>query len=144
MTGRTRRLPLAAAIALLLAACGGGPDASIGSPMAGLSCVDDSPQCIAKRQATLQYYTSSQDRSWIRQRPDASAYASGVRLFAFKRQKTALTCAELQTGVAEADAAPRTLAAAANLTPAQVSRGKMLAREVATELKREHKRRCKG
>lgn len=131
--------------ACLLAACSGGPGASVSSPTAGLSCIDDSPACVARRQATLQHFMSSPDRSWIRQRPDAAAYASGVRLFAYKRQKTALSCAELKTGVAEADGAPRALqAASGGLTPAQVSRSKMLAREVSSELKREHRSRCKG
>lgn len=130
---------------LLLVACGVGPDKPVGSPTAGLTCLDDSPGCIAKRQATLQHYTSSPDRSWIRQRPDAAAYASGVRLFAYKRQKSRLSCAELASGIAEADAAPRTLeAASSRLTPAQLSRGKMLANEVSSELKRERRRRCKG
>jgi len=75
----------------------------------------------------------------------ASAYASGVRLFAFKSKKGELTCPELKRGLNEAGNANKVLrgANAQGLTPAQVSRGKMLAAEVARDLKREHRRRCR-
>lgn len=128
-----------------VAACSGGPGKSLGSPTAGLNCLDDSAECIAKRQATLKYFLSAPDRAWIRQRPDAAAYASGVRLFAYKRQMNQLSCSELKTGLSEANGASKTLKAGrARLTPAQVSRGKLLAREVARQLQREHKKRCKA
>ncbi|MEL7047748.1 MAG: hypothetical protein AAFO75_02110 [Pseudomonadota bacterium] len=139
------RAGLILSVVAILAACGGGASKTIGSPTAGLSCIDDSAKCIGQRQKTLRYYMSSPDRSWIRQRPDAAAYASGVRLFAYKRQKSKLSCAELKAGLSEANRAPSALrAGAGRLTPAQISRGKLLATEVSRDLKREIRRRCRA
>ena len=143
----TRLLACAVGLAVLLVlpSCAGGPAKTIGYPAEGLNCIDDSARCVAKRQATLRYYMNSPDRSWVKQRPDAAAYASGVRMFAFKRQKGKLSCGELKSGLNEANGASRTLKAAGNrLTPAQVSRSKMLAREVGRDLKRELRRRCRA
>jgi hypothetical protein len=127
---------------LALAACAGqGPN--VNSTTAGLSCVDDSADCIAKRQATLQHFKQDDDRAWVRQAPTAEAYASGVRLFAFSQKKKQLSCDELRRGKIEADAAPRVLqGASGKLSPGQISRGKMLAHEVSRELGKEIKRRC--
>jgi len=114
--------------------------------MAGLSCVDDSANCIARRKRTLNHLMTSPDRSWMNSQPSAKAYASGVRLFAYKRQKTSLNCKELGLGRQEARAAASVLKGpqGRELSPAQVSRGAMLAKEVDRELKREMSRRCKG
>ncbi len=120
---------------------------SVTSPLAGLNCIDDSLDCIGKRKATLNYFTSDPTRSWVRQRPiSPHAYASGVRLFAFKKKKKELSCTELKLGRSEADAASKVLrgSAAKSLTPAQVSRGTILAAEVSRDLQREMSRRCKG
>lgn len=119
---------------------------SVNSPLAGLSCVDDSVDCITKRKTTLNYLINDPTRSWIRQRPTAQAYASGVRLFAFKKKKRELTCAELKIGRSEANAASKVLrgSSAKSLSPAQVSRGTIFAAEVSRELRREMRRRCKG
>lgn len=119
---------------------------TVSSPLAGLSCVDDSLDCIGKRQATLRYLTDDSSRTWVRQKPNALAYASGVRLFAYRKKKSDLSCDELKIGRMEADAAPAILRGSegASLSPAQVSRGTMLAAEVSRDLRREAKRRCKG
>jgi len=68
-----------------------------------------------------------------------------VRLFALKNKKKDLTCDELARGRDEADRAPGVLRGpeGTNLTPAQKSRGIMLASEVSRELGAEIKRRCK-
>jgi hypothetical protein len=126
----------------LVAACAS-TDALVTSS-AGLNCVDDSPRCVGERQAALRDMTSDTSKSWIQQPPTASAYASGVRLFAYKTKKAELTCAELQRGITEANAGPSILRgpAGAGLSPAQVSRGVILAGEVARELTREKSRRC--
>lgn len=136
------RLSLTSIVLLVLAGCAGqGP--SVNSTTAGLSCVDDSADCIAKRQATLQHFKQDDERAWVRQAPTAEAYASGVRLFAFSQKKKQLSCDELKRGKIEADAAPRVLQSAnGKLSPGQISRGKMLASEVSRELGREIKRRC--
>ncbi|MEO1711233.1 MAG: hypothetical protein AAFR70_13295, partial [Pseudomonadota bacterium] len=71
--------------------------------------------------------------------------AAGVRLFAFRKTKGALTCDELKAAAAEAKSAPRVLRSGAGrgLTPAQVSRGAMLGTETARDLRRERRKRCR-
>jgi hypothetical protein len=135
-------LGVMAMAASTLAGCSGN-GVSVTTPGAGLKCVDDSPACIAERQATMKAMLADPSRSWVTQRPDAAAYASGVRLFAFKSKKKELSCAELQAGKREADAGPAVLRAPGNgLTHSQVSRGVILAGEVSRELGRELSRRC--
>lgn len=135
--------PLLASLAVLaMGGCAGEVTTGI-SPTAGLSCVDDSPDCIAKRQAALRHLNSDQQRAWIGQSASPEAYASGVRLFAYKEKKSQLSCHELKRGKQEADAAPRILRSAeGRLAPGQISRGVMLASEVAKDLGREIKKRC--
>ncbi len=127
---------------LALPACGG-PDAD--GPSSGLTCVDDSPDCVDRRQNTLRYLVDDKDRAWIAAHPPPEAYASGVRLFALKNKKKDLTCDELARGRDEADRAPGVLRGpeGVNLTSAQKSRGIMLASEVSRELGAEMKRRCR-
>lgn len=111
----------------------------------GLGCVDDTVDCITKRQAALRHLVGDKDRKWVKEQPSAASYASGVRLFAFKTKKKELTCEELSLGRKEADGAPAVLRGpnAKQLTPAQASRGIMLAGEVSRELGNEFVRRCK-
>ncbi len=140
----SRPLGLAMLIAILAGGCAGGDGINYTTAQAGLRCVDDSPGCISQRQSTLKALVSDPQRSWISQRPDAAAYASGVRLFAFKTKKKELSCAELQTGRQEADAGPAILrASGSGLSPAQVSRGVILAGEISRELGNEYNRRCR-
>ncbi len=144
----TRRvlLCLASAIAgLATAACSANLDSSSGAH-AGLGCVDDSSHCIEQRRTALHSIMSDKDRKWVREAPTPAAYASGVRLFAFKTRKSELSCDELSVGRREADNAPSVLRGpgSANLTPAQVSRGLMLGAEVSRELSAEMKRRCRA
>jgi len=140
----------ALSLALLLPAIAplgcAGPNISTSRPYAGMTCVDDSAECINRRQATLRYLENDTDRTWIKQRPPPEAYASGVRLFALKNKKKDLTCEELAHGQREANNAPTVLRgpAGAKLTPAQVSRGVILASEVSRVLAREMRRRCKS
>lgn len=134
-------LSLATVSVVLVAGCGAGPDAL---PSAGLRCVDDSPHCVAQRTKTLNGYMADSSRSWVKQPAGPEAYASGVRLFAFSKRRKELSCDELRHGKREADAAPATLRgpAGSHLTPAQVSRGVMLASEVSRELAKEIRTRC--
>lgn len=138
---RLRRIILVVAF---LAACAG-PEQSL-SPQAGMRCVDDSAECISRRQSALRQLVAEPTRSWVKQPASAEAYASGVRLFAFKTKKKDLSCDELKHGKHEADAGASVLRGpqGKSLTPAQVSRGVMLAGEVSKELSREIARRCKG
>ena len=86
------------------------------------------------------------DRKWVREPASPQAYASGVRLFAFKSRKKDLSCDELAVGRREADAGPGVLrgSGGSGLSPAQVSRGVMLSSEVSKELSNEMQRRCKA
>lgn len=148
MTVYTAASRLAASLALsasvlALAACAVNSGTEIGS-RAGLGCVDDSPECIQRRQVTLRSMVDDKSRSWVSETPTPEAYASGVRLFAYKTKKKELTCDELKRGKLEADTAKTSLASVGSrLTPAQVSRSNMLAAEVGRELQRELNRRCK-
>lgn len=116
----------------------------LGITSAGLNCIDDSPKCIDRRQAALTALLSDNQRVWVHRPPTPEAYASGVRLFAFKKSKKSLTCPELDAGIREASGARASLrGASARLSPAQIARGAMLGDEVARELKREKSSRCK-
>lgn len=126
-----------------LAGCAG-KSPEIGITSAGLNCIDDSPLCIERRQAALRAMLDDKQRVWVQRTPTAEAYASGVRLFAFKKTKHQLTCPELGVGIREASGARQSLrSASSRLSSAQVARGAMLGDEVARELTREKNRRCK-
>lgn len=128
---------------LALGACAIGTGPELGT-RAGLGCVDDSAECISRRQATLRNMVDDKSRSWVNEQPTPEAYASGVRLFAFKTKKKELSCDELKRGKLEADTARTSLQSlGTRLTPAQVSRSAMLAGEVGRELQNEINRRCK-
>ena len=94
----------------------------------------------------LKSMMADKSHRWVKEPATAVAYASGVRLFAYKSRKRDLTCNELAHGKREADAAPLALSgpSAAGLSPAQKSRGSLLAGEVSKELGAEMKRRCKA
>ena len=140
----SKRAVVAALSGLCLAAsaCSGfGPS----DPRAGLSCVDDSTECVDQRQATLKSMLADQDRKWVKEAASPQAHASGVRLFAFRSRKKELSCEELALGRREADSVPKTLRGSKDLSPAQVSRANMFAAEVSKELAAEMRsRRCKA
>jgi hypothetical protein len=131
------------ALAMMLGACASSETIEP-SHHVGLACVDDSPACISHRQAALRQMVGDSKRSWVKEPANPAAYATGVRLFAFKSKKKELTCDELAHGRREAEGAPAALRSpGTGLTPAQVSRGIMFAGEVARELGNEMGRRCK-
>lgn len=90
-------------------------------------------------------YMADPSRAWVRQPAGPHEYASGVRLMAFSKMRKQLSCDELAHGKQEADRGPASLSSGAHagLTPAQVARGSMLAREVSQELAREIAQRCR-
>ena len=142
-----RRRPIlggaCAAIGLMLVAgCTGlGTDEAKG----GLSCLDDSPECVDQRQAALKSMLADKDRSWLKDPATAEAHASGVRLFAFRSKKTEMSCEELSFAKKEAEGAPKVLKASQGLSPAQISRASLFAVEVNKELTTEmRKRRCRA
>jgi len=130
-------------LALGLSACAGTPDPQLG-PLSNDRCVDDSPACIKARQTELSVILADKEKRWIHRPATADSYAGGVRLFAYKKRKREFSCAELAVAHKEAEAGPALLRGPAgkHLTPAQVSRGAMLAAEVSRELQREMRRRC--
>lgn len=132
-------------MALLAVAAGCASDPPAPLPHAGLSCVDDSAHCIGQREKVFDQLMADKSRSWVKQPAAPEAYASGVRLFVLSKKRKDLSCDELAHGRKEAEGAPQALRGpgGAGLTPAQVSRGVMLAGEVSRELAREFDRRCK-
>lgn len=146
----SKRAPAGATVLVALSVVSGTLPGCAGStapeitPHAGLNCVDDSFECISKRKQTLNALVADDKRTWVKQPSTPEAYASGVRLFAYKKKKKELSCEELEHGRKEAEAAPASLKSAGNLlTPAQVSRGRMFAAEVARELSQEIAKRCR-
>jgi hypothetical protein len=141
----TRKLAIAVALgslALAVAACSG-----FENDRAGLSCIDDSPDCVGERQTTLKSMLADENRKWVREPTTVQAHASGVRLFAFRSQKKEMSCEELAIGRREADSVPKALKGpeGKSMSPAQVSRTNMLAAEVSRELAAEMRaRRCKA
>jgi hypothetical protein len=131
-----------ASVAIL--GCSLGVDDNAGAHV-GMNCVDDSKHCIDERTSALRSIINDRDRKWVKEPATPAAYASGVRLFAFKHHKRSLSCEELAIGRREADNANSALrgAGSGSLTPAQVSRGAMLGAEVSRELATEMQRRCK-
>jgi hypothetical protein len=121
-----------------LAACGA---SLFDDEKAGLSCIDDSARCVGQREATLKAMLADKDRAWVKDAPTAHAHASGVRLFAFRTAKAALTCEELAHGRREAEATHKALKGHAGISPAQISRATLFAAEVRRELAAEMKRR---
>ena len=120
-----------------------GPDDS----RAGLACLDDTPECVERRQASLKAMMADKERKWVREPATAHAHASGVRLFAFRSRKKELSCEELAHGKREADSTPKLLRGpeASGLSPAQISRASMFAAEVSKELGAEMRlRRCRA
>ena len=140
----THRIAVAAAligIAIVATACSGMDE------RAGLSCIDDSPDCVDQRQATLKSMLADEDKKWVREPTNAQAHASGVRLFAFRSRKKELSCEELAVGRREADGVPKVLKGpeGKSMSPAQVTRANMFAAEVSKELAAEMRaRRCKA
>jgi hypothetical protein len=112
---------------------------------AGLSCIDDSPECVSRREATLKSMLADKDRRWVRETPTPQAHATGVRLFAFRSKKAELSCDELIHGRKEAETAPKALKGQQGLSPAQISRASLFAAEVGKELAAEiRRRRCRA
>ena len=108
---------------------------------AGLSCIDDSAECIERRSATLKSLLADKDKRWVKEPATPQAHASGVRLFAFRSKKAELSCDELVLGRREAEAAPKALKGQQGLSPAQISRASLFAAEVGKEIAVEMKRR---
>lgn len=140
-----RTVVLISAVAAASAALGAcASDPPVPPPAVGLRCVDDSAHCISQREKVFDSYMADKSRAWVKQPAAPEAHASGVRLFALSKRRKDLSCDELHHGKREADAAPAALRGPGGkgLTPAQISRGVMLAGDVGRELAKEISRRC--
>jgi hypothetical protein len=146
-TSKLSGLVLAAALAGVSAGCAQRSGAEITSLPADLSCADDSARCIAARARGLRALRSDTSRAWLATPPTAPQYAAGVRLFAMRKDRASFSCTQLKLSAAEAARSPSVLRspeARARLTPAQISRGVLLAEDVGRDLQRElRKKRCK-
>ena len=119
-----------------------GPD----DPRAGLTCLDDSQECVDRRRVTLDSYLADNDSKWIKEPATAQAHVSGVRLFAFRSRKKELSCEELARGRREADSVAKSLHGpeGKEFSPALIARATLFASEVSKELIAEMRaRRCK-
>ncbi len=143
--GASRRRAIGAALGattLWLAGCSG---IGLDDSRAGLSCIDDTPHCVERRQAALKALLADKDRKWVKEAATPHAHATGVRLFAFRTTKAELSCEELLHGHREAAAAPKALKGQQGFSPAQVSRASIFAAEVQRELAAEmRRRRCRA
>ena len=129
-------------LCVFLSACSG---FGVDDPRAGLTCIDDSKECVDRRQATLKSMLDDQDRKWVKEPSNAQAHASGVRLFAFRSRKKELSCEELAVGRREADSVPKALKGAKDMSAGQIARANLFAAEVSKELAAEMRaRRCKA
>jgi hypothetical protein len=145
LQGRAAALAAVLGVGLIGSACSSLLDG--GDSRAGLSCVDDSQECVSRRQTTLQSFLADKERTWVKEPSSPQAHASGVRLFAFRSKKKELTCEELAHGRREADAASKSLRGPSGkgLSAAQVSRATLFAAEVSKELSVEMRsRRCRA
>lgn len=144
LSGRALVWALAGGMVLAIGACSS--TFSEDPPVRSFTCLDDSRECVADRGARLKAMTSDPSRRWVREPATADAYASGVRLFAFRTKKRELTCEELSIGRREADAAGAVVRGpqGRGLSPAQISRAAMFGQEVSRELAGEMKRRCRA
>lgn len=121
---------------LVLLGCANGTAPSIAT------CLDDSTACISQRTTTLNSMLADPGRAWIQQKPSPRVYATGVRLFAWRKSQSDLTCDELKSGVAETSSARKILAG--NVPGASKTRlGQIIALsdDVKVELKRSARRK---
>jgi len=143
-SGWLSRVGVCLVLGTIVAACSSG-ELGVQPPAVGLACVDDSPHCINERGTVLKGLMTDKSKAWMRTPPTPAAYASGVRLWAFRQKKREFSCEELLHARREADGAPQALRNGnAGLTPAQIARSIILAQDVSKELANEHRRRCRA
>ena len=93
----------------------------------------------------LKAMVAGPDRSWVQRPAPPKVIANGVRLFAYRALKPALTCGELSAALSEVRRAASTFASpVAGFEPEQAARVKQLSAEVADELRAERAQRCPG
>jgi len=117
--------------AVLLSGCATGNAPTVAT------CLDDSSACVSKRKATLNSMLADPNRTWVARKPGPAVYATGVRLFAWRRTRDQLTCRELRSGIAETGAARQTLSRGVNgASKTRLGQIVALSDDVNAELKR--------
>ncbi len=117
-----------------IAVCG----CATGNTSSVATCLDDSSSCISKRKSTLSSMLADPKRQWVAQKPSPKVYATGVRLFAWRRTQKDLTCSELRAGISETGAARATLSGGGLAGASKTRIGQIIAMsdDLNTELKR--------
>ena len=112
------------------------------NPAAG--CVDDSKRCIELRGQALKGMMADAKRGWVTRHETPSAYATGVKLFAYRGKKAEMTCAELAHGREETRSMPQTLkpGSVPGMNDSRLAQVRDLSGQVNKELAREFDRAC--
>lgn len=133
----------AACLSALLAACSA-TEPEPAAPHAAAGCVDDSKACIEKRGAALKVMLADQKRTWVTKPETPAAYATGVKLFAYRGKKAELSCAELAHGREETRSMPQTLKPGSiqGMNDSRLAQVRDLSGQVHKELAKEFDRAC--
>lgn len=109
------------------------------------TCLDDSQNCISQRKTSLDGLMADTSRNWIQHKPSPVVYATGVRLFAYRKTQSQLSCNELAAGIAETGSARSMLAGGINgASKTRIGQIIALSDDVNAELKRTARgKRCK-
>ena len=140
---KTPRLWPAALLACGLAACSSA-EPEIQQPHSAAGCVDDSKRCIELRGQALKAMMADTKRGWVTRPETPAAYATGVKLFAYRGKKTELSCAELAHGREETRNLPQTLKPGSlpGMNDSRLAQVRDLSGQVNKELAREFDRAC--
>ena len=135
--------PLVILLSAILAGCSGTESTPPPSnPAAG--CVDDSKHCIEMRGQALKGMMADPKRTWVTKPETAAAYATGVKLFAYKSKKAEMTCAELAHGREETRTMPQALkpGSVQGMNDSRLAQVRDLSGQVNKELSKEFDRAC--
>ena len=144
----SRRSPARAAslvallAASLLAACSGTEPPP--PPNAAAGCVDDSKHCIEMRGQALKAMLADTKRAWVTKPETPAAYATGVKLFAYRGTRDKMTCAELAHGREETRSMPQTLkpGSVPGMNDSRLAQVRDRSGQVNKELSKEFDRAC--
>ena len=140
---RLVRLAIVAGLAALTVACSSSEPA-VEPANSATGCVDDSKACIEKRGAALRTMLADPRRGWVA-RPEApAAYATGVKLFAYRGKKGEMTCAELAHGREETRTMPQALkpGSVPGMNDSRLAQVRDMSGQVNKELSKEFDRAC--
>ena len=128
---------------LSLAACSG-TEPPPPPPNAAAGCVDDSKHCIEMRGHALKAMLADGKRTWVTKPESPAAYATGVKLFAYRGTRDKLTCAELAHGREETRSMPQTLkpGSVAGMNDSRLAQVRDMSGQVHKELAKEFDRAC--